>query len=112
MEGLWGRVQAEVEASEGRKGLSPYDLLDLPPRERRLLKRLLKERVISLSDAAVELEESEVQAAQMLAPLVDKTYLIAFEKKGEPYYKLLLARKRGRDLPFNIWDNLTEKTSA
>ena len=112
MEGIWGRVQAEVEENEGRRGMRPFDMLDLTHRERSLMKKMIKKRVISMSEAEVELEESEAQAAQMLAPLVEKTYLIEFEKKGKPHYKLLMARKRGRELPFNIWDNLTEKTSA
>ena len=75
------------------------------------MKKLLKQRVISLSEAAVELKQTEAEAAQTLGELVEKTYLIEFEKKGETHYKLLMARKEGKELPFNIWDDLSEKTS-
>ncbi len=109
MEGIWGRVQAEMDARQGRKGLTPYDLLELPGRQRDLVKKLLKRRVISLSEAAAELGQSEAEAAQTLAGLVAKTYLIEFEKKGEPHYKLLMARKEGKELPFDIWQDLTAK---
>ena len=112
MDGLWGRVQAEVDAREGRKGLSPFDLLQLPKPQRDLMKRLLKERVISLSEAAVQLEQSEEEAHITLAALVEQTFLLEFEKKGEKHYKLLMARKAGKELPFNIWDELLEKTGG
>ncbi len=112
MDGIWGRVQAEVEAREGRKGMSPLDLLELPKRQRDLMKKLLKQRVISLRDAATELQQSEAEATQTLCELVEKTFLIEFEKKGEKHYKLLLARKEGKELPFNIWDELSQKTST
>ena len=112
MDGLWGRVQAEVDAREGRKGLSPFDLLQLPKPQRDLMKRLLKERVISLSEAAAQLGQSEDVAQTTLAELVERTFLLEFEKKGEKHYKLLMARKAGKDLPFNIWDELLEKTSS
>lgn len=109
MDGMWGRVQAEVDAREGEKGLNPYDLLNLPRDQRNLMRKLLKQKVISLQDAAKELDQSESQATRTLSDLVDKTYLVEFEKKGEKHYKLLLARKGGKDLPFNIWDDLTDK---
>jgi hypothetical protein len=112
VDGIWGRVQAEVEAREGRKGLSPYDLLQLPKPQRDLMKKLLKQRVISLSEAASDLGQPEAEATCTLAELVEKTFLIEFEKKGEKYYKLLMARKAGKELPFNIWDELLEKTNT
>lgn len=111
MDGIWGRVQAEVDARQGNKGMNPYDLLELPKRQRALMKKLLKQRIISLSDAAVELKETEAEAERTLSDLVEKTFLIEFEKKGKKHYKLLLARKEGKELPFNIWEELTEKTS-
>lgn len=109
MDGLWGRVQAEVEAREGRRGLSPYDLIELSRAERNLFKHLLKARTITLADAAIELSQSEEEAAQTLGALVAKTYLIEFEKNGQLCYKILLARKEGKELPFNIWDDLQSK---
>lgn len=112
MDGIWGRVQAEVEAREGRKGMSPYDLLELPKLQRELMRKLLRQRIISLSDAAVELEQPEAEAAKTLGELVEKTFLIEFEKKGKKHYKLLMARKEGKELPFNIWDDLAEKTGT
>ena len=109
MDGLWGRVKAEVDAREGRKGLSPYDLLDLPKGERDLMKKLLKQRVISLAEAAADLQQTEAEAEKTLGALVEKSYLVDFEKKGEKHYKLLLARKEGKELPFSIWDDLAQK---
>jgi hypothetical protein len=112
VDGIWGRVQAEVEAREGNKGMSPYDLLQLPKPQRDLMKKLLKQRIISLSEAAADLEQTETEAAETLDELVKKTFLVEFEKKGEKHYKLLMARKAGKELPFNIWDELLEKTST
>lgn len=109
MDGIWGRVKAEVDAREGRKGLSPYDLLELPKNERNLMKKLLKQRVISLAEAAADLKQTEAEAEKTLSALVEKTFLIEFEKKGEKHYKLLLARKEGKELPFNIWEDLAQK---
>jgi hypothetical protein len=112
VDGLWGRVQAEVDARQGTKGLSPYDLLELPKPQRDLMKKLLKQRIISLRDAAAELGQSEAKAEKSLDTLVKKTYLIEFEKKGEKHYKILLARKGGKELPLSIWEEFTEKTDA
>lgn len=109
MDGLWGRVKAEVDAREGKKGLSPYDLLELPKLERDMMKKLLKQRVISLAEAAVDLNQTEAEAEKTLSVLVEKSYLVEFEKKGEKHYKLLLARKEGKELPFSIWDDLAQK---
>jgi hypothetical protein len=91
--------------------MNPFDLLELPEPERGFMKKLLKKRVISLSDAAAELEQSEAEAAQTLSPLVEKTFLIEFEKDAETHYKILLAHKEGKELPFNLWDDLAQKTS-
>jgi hypothetical protein len=92
--------------------MSPYDLLELPRLQRELMKKLLKQKIISLPDAAVELQQTEAEAARTMNGLVEKTFLLEFEKKGEQHYKLLLARKEGKELPFNIWDDLTHKTSS
>jgi hypothetical protein len=112
VDGLFGRVQAEVDARQGHKGLSPYDLLELPKSQRNLMKKLLRQRVISLRDAAAELGQSEAKAEKSLGALVEKTYLVEFEKKGEKHYKILLARKGGKELPLNIWDELMEKSGV
>ena len=109
MDGMWGRVQAELEAREGHQGLNPYDLLEMPKAQRNFLTKLLKLRVISLADAAAELGQTEAKAEQTLAELVEKTYLVEFEKKGIKHYKVLLARRGGKELPLNLWDDLTQK---
>jgi hypothetical protein len=92
--------------------MSPYDLLQLPKPQRDLMKKLLKQRVISLSEAAADMGQTEAEAAQSLDELVQKTFLVEFEKKGEKHYKLLMARKAGKELPFNVWDDLLEKTNT
>jgi len=84
-------------------------LLELPRAQRTLFRRLLKERTITLTDAATELAQSEEEAVRTLGVLVDKTYLVEFEKKGQKCYKILLARKEGKELPCNIWDDLSGK---
>jgi hypothetical protein len=112
VDGIWGRVQAEIDARQGRTGMSSLDLLELPKQQRALMKKLLKLKFISLRDAAAELQQTEADAAQTLDTLVEKTFLIEFERKGERHYKLLMARKAGKELPFNIWDQLTEKTGT
>lgn len=109
MDGMWGRMQAEVEAREGRKGLSPYDLLELPRPERSLMRKLLKQRVISLADAAKELGQPEEKAEEILDGLVERTFLLECQMKGEKHYKILLARKEGKELPFNLWDDLSHR---
>jgi len=65
--------------------------------------------MITLADAATELAQPEEEALHTLDTLVEKTYLVEFEKKGQKCYKILLARKEGKELPFNIWDDLSDK---
>lgn len=109
MDGMWGRIQAEMEAREGRGGLSPYDLLELPRPERNLMRKLLKQRVISLEEAARELQLPEQEAQETLDALVERTFLIECQIRGQKHYKILLARKEGKELPFNLWDDLSHK---
>jgi hypothetical protein len=106
---MWGRIQAEMEAREGQKGMSPYDLLELPRAQRNLMRKLLKQRVISLQDAADELQQSEQETEQVLDALVERTFLLECQIQGQKHYKILLARKEGKELPFNLWDDLSHK---
>jgi len=109
VDGMWGRIQAEMDAREGRKGLNPYDLLELPRAERNLMRKLLKQRVISLEEAARDLQQSEQEAEETLDALVQRTFLLECQIEGQKHYKLLLARKEGKELPFNLWDDLSQK---
>jgi DNA-binding IclR family transcriptional regulator len=109
MANLFDRLQAEIETRQRLEGITPADLLDLSPELRRIMNMILRQGEMSLTDVVFELDMKPSEARELLATLVGRGYLKAFEVEGEQHYKTFLARKRGREVPLNIWEALDSK---
>jgi len=107
--GLFDRLQMEMEARRRVEGITPADLLDLSPELRRTIRTIMRQQEMSLTQVVFELDMRPSEARELLGALVDKGYLLAFEVQGEPHYKTFLARRRGREIPLDIWEALTSK---
>jgi DNA-binding MarR family transcriptional regulator len=110
MPGIFDRLQAELESRERVEGINAADLLDLSPELRRTIQLIMRRKQMSLTEIILELDMKPSEVKKLLDTLVEKGYLKSFEVEGEPHYKTFLARKRGREVPLNIWEALSDKT--
>ena len=111
MPGLFDRLQGELEAQEKAAGLSVADVLELPDQLRQLVNWMMREGDVSLSQVTKFTKQSEQDTRRMLATLIVKGFVREMPVKPEPRYRVRLARKRGKEIPLNLWDALGEKTS-
>jgi DNA-binding MarR family transcriptional regulator len=98
-----------MEISPRLEGITPADLLALPPELRHLMNMILRRGEMGLAEIVLELDISPSKVSGLLDTLVEKGYLRAFEVEGEQRYKVFLARKRRREVPLNIWEALSNK---
>jgi DNA-binding MarR family transcriptional regulator len=91
------------------KGITPADLLDLSPELRRIINMIMRQKEMSLAEIVLELDMRPSEARGLLDTLVEKGYLKALEVKGELRYKTLFAPRRGRKIPLNVWNSLSDK---
>ncbi|MBN1993216.1 MAG: helix-turn-helix domain-containing protein [Anaerolineae bacterium] len=103
--GLFNRLQDELDSRERQEGISPSDLLDLPPALASVIKKIVRHNGMKLTQIAEELGQTPPEARKMLAELVEKGYVRTVEVKNELWYKAQFARKRGR-LTSDFWSNL------
>ncbi len=108
--GIFKRMQDEVGEREKRDGISPVELLELAPPQRRLVRHMMRQGETGVEEAAELVGVSPEEARDMLNELVEKSYLDRVEREGRWYYQVHLARKRGRQLPPGIWSALDSRT--
>lgn len=111
MAGLFDRLESELEARQRlEEGITPSDLLDLPPELGRVINMIMRRGEMSLTDVIMELDARPSEAKGLLDRLVEKGYLRTFQIKGELHYKTFFSsRRRGRGTPLSVWDALTDK---
>jgi DNA-binding MarR family transcriptional regulator len=96
MGSLFDRLQDEIEARETQEGISPADLLDLPPALASVIKQIIRRNGMKLTEIAEALDQSPKDVKQTLDELVAKGYVRQIEVKKEIWYKAQFARKRSR----------------
>ncbi len=107
--GIFDSIQDEIDAREKRSGITPADLLDLPPMLRRLMNRVTRKGEHTVAEAAEFLEESPDDVRRMLDGLAEKGYLEREKKEVGWVYRTRFARKRGRKVPGGIWSMLGQQ---
>ncbi len=110
-EGLFRRLEGEVQAREQSPGLRMSDLLALPEPVCSLLNWMLRQTQVSPGEVANWLGKDEAQAREVLADLLGKGFIREIEIRGVMTYRVRLAPKRGRALPSDLWKALEEKTA-
>jgi DNA-binding MarR family transcriptional regulator len=108
MGSLFDRLQDEIDSREQQEGISPADLLDLPPGLASVIKKIVRRNGMKLSEVAEALEQTPEEAQQMLDELLKKGYVRQVEVKNEIWYKARFAQKRGRELPQDFWSALDD----
>ena len=110
--GMFDRVDRELTAREKSPGLSMADLLTLPEPQSGLLKWMTRQRSVVHVDVVAFLGGDEEQAQLVLADLVDKGMIREVEVRGVRQYAVRLAPKKGRALPGNLWQALSDKVEG
>jgi hypothetical protein len=109
---LFDRVEGELAAREKSPGLSMADLLTLPEPQSGLLKWMTRQRAVAYADVVAFLGGDEAQARRVLAELLEKGWILELEIRGVTQYRVRLAPKRGRELPENLWQALSDKVEG
>ncbi|MBI1880653.1 MAG: hypothetical protein HYR94_20955 [Chloroflexi bacterium] len=111
--GLFDRLQDEIDAHGQQEGLSPIDLLDLPPGLAAIVKKIVRRNGMSLTEIAEELGQTFEEARVVLDGLVEKKLMRKVEVSGEIWYKAHFARKADKKLSTGVWsalDNLLDES--
>ena len=108
-QGLFGRLEQELEARDKAAGLSMTDMLDLPDPLRELVNWMLRKDVVSLQEAMARIGQDEATTRSTLGPLVDKGFVREMQLRGETHYKVRIKSRARRALPSNLWRALDEK---
>ena len=106
MAGLFDRLQREIETQEESKGLSPIDLLDLPPDLAPIIRQIVRKNGMELTEIAETLGQTLDEAQKMLDELVEKKYIRRVEVQQKLWYKAQFGRKADRPVDKTVWSVL------
>ncbi len=112
MEGLFGRLQSELEGREKAAGLSMADVLALPDPLRRLMNWLIRAEEVGLADVASRLDQPEESARGIVAELVERGFVRELTVRGEARYRVRLSPTRPRRVPLDVWSALDERVEG
>jgi DNA-binding MarR family transcriptional regulator len=104
--GLFDRLQDEIDAQGQQEGLSPIDLLDLPPGLAAIVKKIVRRNGMSLVEIADEMSQKPADTQIVLDELVAKRLIRKVEVSGEIWYKARFARKADKKLSTGVWSAL------
>ena len=110
--GLFDRLDSELTTRERSPGLSMADLLTLQEPQSGLLKWVTRQRAVAYGDVVAFLGGDEEQARLVLASLLEKGWILEFEIRGVMQYRVRLAPKRGRALPGDLWQVLSDRVEG
>ncbi|GAB4426102.1 MAG: hypothetical protein Kow002_15450 [Anaerolineales bacterium] len=118
MSGVFDRLQKEIEDKQKDGGITPLDMVDLPPALRKIMRLMLRKIQISypeLAEAMQSMPEKERLSAddldEAIATLVEQSWLIKLGDGERAIYKVNLRRKSGSTLASGIWQTLDSKLS-
>ena len=98
MAGLFDRLQDEINSREQPGGLSPIDLLGLPPTLASVIQKIIRKNGMKLEEIATALDQSLEETQKALDELVDQGYVRRVEVKQELWYKARFGRKADKTL--------------
>ena len=116
MPGVFDRLNKEIKDKQGEGGITPLDLVGLPPALRKIMRLMLRElqmsypRLCEAMDAMPEadrLSREDLQAA--LTTLTEQAWLIRIGEGEKAIYKVNLRRREGSKLVAGIWSALDTK---
>ena len=116
MDGIYDRLQKQIDDRRKEGGISVLDLADLPPTLRKIMRLMLKRLQMSypqLREAFEQMPEGErltrAYLDEALKELSEQAWLIQIGEGERAIYKVNLRRKAGSQLGESIWQNLDAK---
>ncbi|MBN1954118.1 MAG: hypothetical protein JW900_03605 [Anaerolineae bacterium] len=104
---IFDSIGKKIESQE--TGIRVSDLLTLPRDLRRIMNYVIREKQITLDQAATHAEASGEETQEMLNDLVEKGYLQADTDRGETVYRVHYGRTHPKDIPGSLWAALGDK---
>ena len=116
MSGVFDRLQKEIEDKQKDGGITPLDMVDLPPALRKIMRVMLRRVQMSypdLMEAMKSVPEKERLSPddleKAIATLVEQSWLMKIGEDERAIYKVNLRRKSGSTLASGIWKALDSK---
>ena len=116
MSGVFDRLQKEIEDKQKDGGITPLDMVDLPPALRKIMRVMLRRVQMSypdLMEAMKGVPEKERlspdELEKAIATLVEQSWLMKIGEDERAIYKVNLRRKSGSTLASGIWKALDSK---
>jgi hypothetical protein len=115
MPGLYDRLTNRLgdDDDDQPTGFTPFDLMDLPDNQRRVLAALLRTTPsesggVTLNILQEKLDDVE-DLTDTLAELARNQWLIVLGEPPDQSYKANVRRKRGSQLTHNVWSSLADR---
>ncbi len=105
-QGLFGRLQQELEARKKNAGLTMADILSLPDDERQLINWMVRAGEVTLVDVVAQLGQDAAIVQARLATLIEKGFVWEIASQDATCYQVRMAPRRKRNLPENLWQAL------
>jgi len=116
MNGIFDRLQKQIDDKRKEGGITVLDLAELPPALRKIMKLMLRELQMSYPQLVAAMEQmpegerlTRGDLDEALEKLVEQAWLIQIGKGNRAIYKVNLRRKAGSKLGESIWQNLEIK---
>jgi len=116
MSGVFDRLQKEIEDKQKDGGITPLDMVDLPPALRKIMKVMLRKVQMSYPELTEEMKNvpekdrlSNKELEEAIATLVEQSWLMKLGEGKRAIYKVNLRRKSGSTLASGIWQALDSK---
>ena len=88
MNGPYDRLQEELDTLKQRDGLSPSDMLDLPPALAAIFNKITRKNGMKLTEIVMEVNWTPEDTQKFLDELIEKGYLRRVQSKQEVLYKI------------------------
>jgi hypothetical protein len=115
MSGVFDELNKKIGAQADDAGISPLDLVELPPKLRKFMRFMLREVEVKLDEMRAYLEEefadepfTDEELEEALETLVQGGWLIRLGEENITY-EANLRRKRGSTLAKSIWGALDSR---
>ena len=116
MSGVFDRLQKEIKDKQKDGGITPLDMVDLPPALRKIMRMMLRKIQMSYPELMEEMKKmpekerlSDKDLEEAIATLVEQSWLMKLGEGERAIYKVNLRRKSGSSLASGIWQALDSK---
>lgn len=109
-DGLFERLQDEINARDDMGGLSPIDLLDMPETMAIIINAIVRNNGLQLEKISELVNLPEPQAKKLLDELIEKGFVRKVRVKNKTWYKAQFKRKAEGSNRTGIWSILDEIT--